>query len=246
MRAVIRTLRTGFALAILATGSILLTATRPAHAVPAFAQQTGEPCTACHIGAFGPQLTPYGRAFKIGGYTQGGGQGPAANIPLAAMAIGSFTHTNAAQPSPPAANFGENNNLALDQISVFLAGRATPWAGGFIQGTYDGIGRAFLLDNTDLRPFTTVFEMQDANLRVGVSVNNNPTVQDPYNSSFAWGYPFVSSGLAPTPAAQPALASALVTNSIGVTAYGWYNQHLYVEAGGYETMGPTLLKVTGN
>jgi hypothetical protein len=214
--------------------------------VPALAQQTGEPCTACHIGAFGPQLTPYGRAFKIGGYTQGGGQGPAANIPLAAMAIGSFTHTNAAQPSRPAANFGDNNNFALDQISVFLAGRATPWAGGFIQGTYDGIGRAFLLDNTDLRPFTTVFEIHDANLRVGVSVNNNPTVQDPYNSSFAWGYPFASSGLAPTPAAQPALASALVTNSIGVTAYAWYNQHLYVEAGGYGTMGPTLLKVTGN
>ena len=40
-----------------------------ADAVPAFAQQTGQPCTTCHIGSFGPQLTPFGRAFKIGGYT---------------------------------------------------------------------------------------------------------------------------------------------------------------------------------
>ena len=42
---------------------------RPAKAVPSFAAQTGQPCTACHIGAFGPQLPPVGRAFKIGGYT---------------------------------------------------------------------------------------------------------------------------------------------------------------------------------
>jgi hypothetical protein len=48
-------------------------------------------------------------------------------------------------------------------------------------------------------------------------VNNNPTVQDPYNSTFAWGYPFVSSALAPTPAAQPALSTALSRNSVGVT-----------------------------
>ena len=45
-----------------------------AYAVPAFAQQTGQPCTTCHIGSFGPQLTPFGRAFKIGGYTQTGGE----------------------------------------------------------------------------------------------------------------------------------------------------------------------------
>jgi hypothetical protein len=238
--------RPGITLSLVIVGLLLAVAVKPARAVPAFAQQTGQPCTACHIGAFGPQLTPYGRAFKIGGYTQAGGQGPAANIPLAVMALGSFTHTNATQPSPPAAHFSDNNNLALDQISVFLAGRATDWAGGFVQGTYDGIGHAFLLDNTDLRPFTTVIPLQDKNLRIGVSVNNNPTVQDPYNSTFAWGFPFVASGLAPTPAAQPALSTALSGNSAGVTAYAWYDQHLYVEAGGYKTMGPTLLSVTGN
>src|SRR5579859_2108951 len=41
---------------------------RPARAVPSFAQQTGEPCVTCHIGAFGPQLTAVGRAFKLNGY----------------------------------------------------------------------------------------------------------------------------------------------------------------------------------
>ncbi len=39
----------------------------PAQAVPAFARQTGQNCIACHVGGFGPQLTPFGRAFKLDG-----------------------------------------------------------------------------------------------------------------------------------------------------------------------------------
>jgi hypothetical protein len=232
-----------FALPLLAIATILPWPCDVAYAVPAFAVQTGQPCEACHIGAFGPQLTPFGRAFKIGGYTQGGGQGP--EIPLALTAIGSFTHTDSAQPTPPADHFRDNDNFSLDQVSAYFAGRITSWAGAFVQGTYDGIAHAFRLDNTDIRPLTTVLEPGNRDLRVGISVNNNPTVQDPYNSTYAWGYPFVASALAPTPAAQPAVATALSGNSIGLTAYAWYDESLYVEAGGYETQGPTFLHLTG-
>ncbi len=49
----------------------LLVSSLPAHALPSFARQTGEECAACHVGAFGPQLTPHGQKFKIGGYTDG-------------------------------------------------------------------------------------------------------------------------------------------------------------------------------
>src|SRR6516165_10247982 len=121
---------------------------RQADALPSFAAQTGEPCTTCHVGAFGPQLTPLGRAFKIGGYTQTGGEGLASQIPLSVMTIGSFTNTGAPQPGGAAPNFGNNNNPALDQISIFLAGRVTDFAGVFVQGTYSGVDRAFSLDNT--------------------------------------------------------------------------------------------------
>src|SRR3984957_12433744 len=102
-----------------------LCVTRPASAVPDFAQQTGQPCSTCHIGSFGPQLTPFGRAFKIGGYTQTGGEGLASKIPLSAFVISSFTNTEAAQPGGAAPHLGDNNNAALDQVSVFLAGRIT-------------------------------------------------------------------------------------------------------------------------
>src|SRR5689334_18533662 len=58
-----------------------------AHALPSYARQTGQQCAACHNGF--PELTPYGRLFKLNGYTFGGGQ--SSIPPIAVMAIGSFT-----------------------------------------------------------------------------------------------------------------------------------------------------------
>jgi hypothetical protein len=216
----------------------------PANAVPDFAQQTGQPCATCHIGSFGPQLTPFGREFKLGGYTQTGGEGVAARIPLSAFVLGSFTNTAGTPPAPVADHFGRNNNFALDQISIFLAGRVNDHIGGFIQGTYSGVDHAFSLDNTDIR-VTTSLPAGDTQLRIGASLNNGPTVQDPFNSTFAWGFPYASSALAPTPTAQPLLAGGLIGNSVGLTGYLWYDRHVYFEAGAYGTYGPTLLSAFG-
>jgi hypothetical protein len=71
-------------------------------------------------------------------------------------------------------------------------------------------------------------------------------VQDPYNSTFAWGFPYVQSGLAPTPAASPVLASGFNNNSLGYTVYGWYDHSLYLEAGFYTTISPWWLARMGN
>ena len=43
----------------------------PAQALPSFARQTGQPCGTCHTNF--PGLTPFGRRFKLLGYTTGGG-----------------------------------------------------------------------------------------------------------------------------------------------------------------------------
>ena len=219
----------------------------PAWAIPSFATQTGQPCTACHVGAYGPQLTPFGMAFKIGGYTQAGGDGWASYNPLSAMIIGSFTHTNSAVPDDQIVHhYNNNNNFALDQISVFLAGRLGDNTGGFTQWTYSNVTNAVNMDNADLRPYTRVFDINGKDLRIGFTINNAPTVQDPYNTTFAWGYPYVASHLAPTPAASPILASGFVGNSIGYTAYAWFDRSLYLEAGGYTTASPWFLARIGN
>ena len=62
---------------------------RMARALPSYARQTGQECAACHNGF--PELTPYGRLFKLNGYTFTGGT---SDLPaIAAMAVPSFTHT---------------------------------------------------------------------------------------------------------------------------------------------------------
>ncbi len=133
----------------------------------------------------------------------------------------------------------------MDQIALFLGGRINDYAGALIQGTFNGIRSTFNLDNSDLR-LTAPFTVNDTELRVGVDVNNGPTVQDPYNSTYAWGYPYVASRLAPNPTAQPLLAGGLIGNSIGATVYAWYDRSIYFEAGLYNTFGPSLLSLTGN
>jgi len=79
--------------------ALLLPVARPARAIPPFAAQTGMLCTQCHIGAYGPQLTPFGRPFKIGGYTLTGGEGWASHIPAVIMIQPTFTNLGPSYPA---------------------------------------------------------------------------------------------------------------------------------------------------
>lgn len=226
----------------IAAAALLAAAPQQAQAVPAFAQQTGMACAACHVGSFGPELTQFGRAFKIGGYTQTGGSGWQAQVPFSVMGMTSFTHVGTDYPSDQVPHhYDDNNNISLDQISAFIAGRLSNHTGGFIQITYSDFDNTFVLDNTDLRPYTTTVQAFGNDLTLGLTVNNNPTVQDPYNSTPAWGYPFYTNQLEISPGASTLLGGgALAGNVIGVTAYAWYNEHLYLEAGAYGAQSPWL------
>src|SRR2546423_10635625 len=97
---------------------VFLAFPRNACAVPSFARQTGMPCSQCPTLSFGPALTPYGRQFKLNGYTFGEGEHP---MPLAFMVQGGFSHTDVAPPADAQpAHFAPNNNVSVDQVSVFL------------------------------------------------------------------------------------------------------------------------------
>ena len=74
--------------------SVILLTSPDAEALPSFSRQTGQNCSVCHTQSFGPNLTPFGRDFKLGGYTMGGGSGTAAKLPaISGMAMGTFTNT---------------------------------------------------------------------------------------------------------------------------------------------------------
>ena len=213
----------------------------PAGAVPAFAVQTGQPCNACHVGGFGPQLTPFGREFKLHGYTQRNG---GFNVPLSAMVIASYVNTQKDQPPPPPPHYGVNDNASLDQFSLFFAGGLGSHLGAFIQTTYDGVARAWHWDNLDVRAVTTA-SVKGHDLLLGASVNNAPTVQDVWNTTPAWGYPYTTSSLAPGPGASPLINGALAQTSLGATAYAWIDDKFYVEGGAYGSPGATSLTRLG-
>ena len=222
-------------------GSLVLAAatTRPAGAVPAFAQQTGQPCKTCHVGGFGPELTPFGREFKIGGYTLR----TKPSVPLALMTIASFTHTRKDQSSA-ADHLRANDNLVLDQSSLFVAGGLGQHLGGFAQVTYDGVGRAWSWDNLDLRA-VNAGKLFGKDATFGLSLNNNPTVQDPWNTLPAWGFPFTDTAVSQTPAAAPLIDGTLAQNVLGLTAYGWLDHRAYLELGGYSSPSSGTLRFLG-
>ena len=100
--------------------SVTAMAIAPAlRAVPAFARQMNMQCIVCHTEF--PQLTDFGRAFKLSGYTLSAEQTDLP--PIAVFLQPSFTSTQRSQPGGAAPGFKDNNNAALTQASIFYAGR---------------------------------------------------------------------------------------------------------------------------
>jgi len=224
-------------------GAGLLIKPPAASAVPSFARQTGQPCATCHT-AF-PELTPFGRRFKLGGYTMGGGLTFEEAPPIAAMLIPTFTHTERNQDSPPTPDTHTNNNTVLQQASVFYGGTIYGNLGAFIQGTYDRATQHVFLDNTDIR-YADTTKLFGLDLLYGVSVNNNPSVQDVWNTTPAWGFPYIASTLAPQFAPPGTMIEgSLAGKVVGTGIYTFWNDMLYLEGSAYQNLSQQTLRVLG-
>ncbi len=241
-RGKLRSLIAGFAVAAAA----LLLAPGSAQAVPSFARQTGFACEACHT-VF-PELTPYGRRFKLNGYTvdilpQVSGITPSKEQtlmlnqlpPLSFMFQTSYTSTKKALPDTALPDaFAKNGQVLFpQQASLFYAGRIAPNLGAFVQMTYDGTSGSFGWDNTDIR----YARLANENFLWGLSLNNNPTVQDLWNTTSAWQSPFDQrSATAPGPGAGTMIDGGLADAGVaGVSAYGYLYNSVYVELGAYRS-----------
>jgi hypothetical protein len=224
--------------ALLGAVFLLLAGAAPLRAIPSFARQTKLPCSACHTQF--PELNAFGRVFKLNGFTlrmieaieannQSGRQDLAINLmPLpAVMFQASETYTGKPQPGTT------NGNVLLpDQLSIFLAGAITPKLGAFIQVTYDPAAGGIGLDNTSVR-YATPITLAGQPGVFGLTLNNNPTMQDVWNSTPAWGFPYVGSAVAPVPAAATLIDGTLAQDVAGLTGYLFWNDALYAEFGGY-------------
>ena len=254
----------------------------PADALPSYARQTGQPCGTCHTDY--PGLTPYGRLFKLGGYTAGGGKYrstlfPSQNDstkalsayakksgsdmptkastdtseikpyapPIAMMAIVGFTHTQADQ-DPTGSPYNANDNVVVAPLSFFYGGAITEHIGAFAQFTYNNAAfgaldpsdpyasRLWAQDNIDVRYANTGY-ISGMPITYGITANNNPSVQDPWNTTPAWSFPYAVSSVAPDPGVGTLIDGAFAAHVGGVGGYAWINNLVYLELSGYRTFG---------
>jgi len=209
--------------------------------VPSFSRQTGLACSACHYQF--PQLTPFGRLFKMNGYTltslptigQPNDSAGHESLklspipPIAAMLVTGLTQTAHAQPGT------QNGTVSFPQeLSLFVAGEITPHVGIFTQFTYAAADAAIGIDNVDLR-WARHASVANRDLLFGVTLHNNPTVQDAWNTVPAWGFPFMASEVAPTPAASTLIDGALGQQVAGLGAYALFDNALYTEFTAYRS-----------
>jgi len=218
-------------------------------AVPSYARQTGLPCSGCHYAP--PELNPAGRRFKLLGYVdkaddtktvkaEGSKKRAAldllASLPLSVMLDTSFTSTKSPVPTT------QNGSFEFPQdISLFLSGAWTSHVGSFLQVTYDTQADSFSMDNTDIR-YANTTKLGGKEFVYGLDLNNNPTVEDLWNTTPAWGYPWIAADWPPTPNASPIINGPLAQDVGGVGAYAMWNNHLYLDTSLYrsEHVGSTL------
>jgi hypothetical protein len=209
-----------------------------AYAVPSFARQTGLSCNVCHSNP--PELTAFGRNFKLKGYllTDMTAADRIGNnrdlllskyIPLSVMVLLSNTSSQTKQP-------GTQNNTAgfPQQLSLFLAGGYASHFGGLAQITYTHSDDHFSMDNTDLR-YANQGKFGGKDWDYGITINNNPSVEDLWNSTPAWGFPWISSEAGVSPLATPIIQGALGQDVAGVGAFSMWNNHLYTDVTVYRS-----------
>jgi len=204
---------------ILVVAVVCIMGSRPAQALPSYARQTGQECAACHNGF--PELTPYGRDFKLNGYVwSGGASGPsyAENIPpISAIVLPTFTNVRKGVDGGLVPGFGYNNDFAFNG-ALYYAGKIFDDLGAFAQVSYNNVSNRIAWNNIDIR-YAKPSELLDRGTVFGVSANNNPTVNDVWNSTPAWGYPYVSSPLAPSPGSMTLIDGVFSQQVVGLNPY---------------------------
>jgi len=234
-----------------------------AFSLPVFARQTGQSCLACHAGGQFPELTPYGRLFKLTGYTQG----VRTDIPLSVMAVVSYAKVSSYNGSDtPGTDFPRDGTVNLTTGSLFCCGKITDNIGVFAQYTHDLWANQDVatgnwqghshVDQVDIR-YADRFIDESHDFIYGFSLNNNPGVTDvwnTHNSAFApvssyvpAGNAIFSSSALPHDVPVTPILDGL-QYSAGLTGYLYLNHLIYAEIGTYKasTSGFSFLHDAGS
>src|SRR6516165_819679 len=163
--------------------------------------------------------------------------------PISMMGIIGLTHTEAPL-LPPTDPYQRNDNVVLTPVSFFWGGAITDNIGAFAQLTYnappvggfpDPFGHTWTWDNTDIR-YANTLKIGSMDVIFGITANNNPTVQDVWNTTPAWTFPYAISTLAGSPATHTIIDGALAAHVASVGGYTYIDDLLYLEATAYRTL----------
>jgi len=224
---------------------------RESSAVPSFARQTGMSCNTCHT--VWPELTPFGRTFKMGGFHfSTASEDEPYRPPIAAMFQASATLlndndgilTNGIAPFDNADDSTTDKFDVPQQASLFYGGRIIDHFGALSQVTYDGTANDIALDLTDVR-YARNISVGGTNLDFGFTLNNSPTVEDVWNSTPTWGFPYASSAVAPAPAAGALIDGGLDAQVGGLGAYAFWHNLVYADFAVYRTTDDGITRPLG-
>jgi len=211
----------------------LLLSMAPAYAVPSFARQTGVQCAACHT-VF-PELTSFGRQFKLRGYTLGAALEKAEfpySLPLSASAV--MARNSTKNTGGHDDEFPRDRDVYLQTAAVYYGGKIAGNLGALVQYNYDGVERKTAIEMADIR-FAGSATLGKQELLYGITANNNPTLSDIYNATPMWSFPHLMAENAVMPNAATLLDNTLFRQVGGVGVYGFWNNLIYGELAAYRT-----------
>ncbi|MBV8072693.1 MAG: hypothetical protein JO270_22505, partial [Acidobacteriaceae bacterium] len=206
------------------------------YGLPSYARQTGQRCAACHVGGNWPQLTPWGRFFKLAGYSAGKTFIDREGFQYAP--VGGLVRTGVTWAAQPTNSQGQtviahNGNPELYDAFGELGTKFTDWSGIFLEY---GVNNTFpgwkgVEGPVDIRA-THFFHPGNHELLAGFDMNNAPTLQDVWNTIPAWTFPFYGSPQAP--GAPASVIMNTLPNAVGsIGAYALFDRHIYAEVSMY-------------
>ncbi|MGC2462570.1 MAG: hypothetical protein WA446_16610 [Steroidobacteraceae bacterium] len=246
-----RLLRLGAVATFVLGGSALMLISTPAQAVPSFARQTGLACEACHT--IPPELTPFGRRFRLNAYTMTTKSPLVSDIDdhkrntvwltdipgISILLQSTYDHWDRPLPDSlvPGAKSQSDTLQFPQQMSIMYAGAISDHFGAWLQLTYLQNTGSLGIDNNDVR-YSDHTENND--WVWGLTLNNNPSFQDVWNTGEAYGIPYFpvqSLYSATQPLGNAGLRGPLFTQfpglAAGLGAYVWYKDSFYLELSQY-------------
>ena len=91
-----------------------------------------------------------------------------------------------------------------------------------------------------MRPYAGRYAGSGVDVAYGITLNNNPTVSDIYNTTPTWSFPYAASSVAVASNASTLIDGGLAQQVAGLGLYTLWNRTLYAELAAYRTADGAL------